>query len=37
MLKYLSNKGIWLVGWNIHWVILLGLPDEVVVKTMIGQ
>ncbi|RXW19494.1 hypothetical protein EST38_g6351 [Candolleomyces aberdarensis] len=37
MSKYMSNKGMWSVGCNIHWVILLGLPDEAVAKTLLGR
>ncbi|RXW16238.1 hypothetical protein EST38_g9618 [Candolleomyces aberdarensis] len=37
MSKYMNNKGIWSVGCNIHWVILFGLPDEAVAKTLLGR
>ena len=35
MAKYMSNKGQWSLGCNIHWVMVLGLPDPDVVHTLV--
>ncbi|KAJ2911814.1 hypothetical protein MD484_g8602, partial [Candolleomyces efflorescens] len=35
MAKYMSNKGHWSLGCNIHWVMVLGLPDPDVVHTLV--